>query len=312
MFGTRKTARGITMNKDYILSCESTVDEPYGNMAKRGIPVIFYTYTIGTQIFEDDMKRTPGSTEEFYAKIKAGAKPVTSQVNTATYEEYFEKISTEKEVLHIAFGSGLSGSADNAFAAAENIMKKYPDRKIVVIDSLCASSGYGLLVDYAIDMKESGKTLEEVRQWVEDYKLNVHHQFYCTDLTFFKRSGRVSAVTSLIGTILGICPLMKLDDKGKIIAYSKAHGKRKALDATFEVMKTEALGGKNYDGKCYINHSNSPETAQILKDKVEEYFPNLKGKVEIFDIGFVVGSHCGPGVTALYFLGSPRKPVTKK
>lgn len=312
MFGRTKTARGITMNKDYILSCESTVDEPYENMAKRGIPVIFYTYTIGTQIFEDDMKRTPGSTEEFYAKLKEGAKPVTSQINTATYEEYFEEISAENDVLHIAFSSGLSGSVYNAVEAADAVMKKYPDRKITVVDSLCASSGYGLLVDYAADMKEAGKTFEEVKKWVEEYRNNVHHQFYCTDLSFFKRSGRVSAVTSLIGTILGICPLMRLNDEGRIIAYSKAHGKRKALDATFEVMKTEALGGKNYDGKCYINHSNSPETAQILKDKVEEYFPNLKGKVEIFDIGFVVGSHCGPGVTALYFLGSPRKAVTKK
>ncbi|HBK02672.1 MAG TPA: DegV family protein [Clostridiales bacterium] len=300
------------MNRNYILSCESTVDEPYKNMADRGIPVIFYTYTIGTEIFEDDMKRTPGSTEEFYAKLKAGAKPVTSQINTATYEEYFEKISKENDVLHIAFGSGMSGSVNNAFEAAATIMKKYPDRKIVVVDSLCSSSGYGLLVDYAADMKEAGKPLDDVKQWVEDYRNNVHHQFFCTDLSFFKRSGRVSAVTSLIGTILGICPLMKLNDEGRIVAYSKAHGKRKALDATFEVMKEEALGGKNYDGKCYINHSNSPETAELLKNKVEEYFPNLKGKVKIFDIGFVVGAHCGPGVTALYFLGNPRKHITKK
>ena len=300
------------MIRNYILSCESTVDEPYKNMADRGIPVIFYTYTIGTEIFEDDMKRTPGSTEEFYAKLKAGAKPVTSQINTATYEEYFEKISEENDVLHIAFGSGMSGSVNNAFEAAATIMKKYPDRKIVVVDSLCSSSGYGLLVDYAADMKEAGNPLDDVKQWVEDYRNNVHHQFYCTDLSFFKRSGRVSAVTSLIGTILGICPLMKLNDEGRIIAYSKAHGKRKALDATFEVMKEEALGGKNYDGKCYINHSNSPETAELLKNKVEEYFPNLKGKIKIFDIGFVVGSHCGPGVTALYFLGNPRKHIAKK
>ena len=300
------------MIRNYILSCESTVDEPYKNMADRGIPVIFYTYTIGTEIFEDDMKRTPGSTEEFYAKLKAGAKPVTSQINTATYEEYFEKISEENDVLHIAFGSGMSGSVNNAFEAAATIMKKYPDRKIVVVDSLCSSSGYGLLVDYAADMKEAGNPLDDVKQWVEDYSNNVHHQFYCTDLSFFKRSGRVSAVTSLIGTILGICPLMKLNDEGRIIAYSKAHGKRKALDATFEVMKEEALGGKNYDGKCYINHSNSPETAELLKNKVEEYFPNLKGKIKIFDIGFVVGSHCGPGVTALYFLGNPRKHIAKK
>lgn len=300
------------MQRNYILSCESTVDEPYKNMADRGISVIFYTYTIGSEIFEDDMKRTPGSVEEFYGKIKAGAKPVTSQINIASYEEYFEKISEQSDVLHIAFGSGMSGSVYNGIEAANAIMKKYPDRKIVVVDSLCSSSGYGFLVDYAADMKEAGKSLDEIKYWIENNRNNVHHQFFCTDLTFFKRSGRVSAVTSLIGTILGICPLMRLDDTGKIIAYSKAHGKHKALDATLDVMKKEAIDGKNYDGKCYISHSNCLKTAEILKSKVEEYFHNLKGKVKIFDIGFVVGSHCGPDVTALYFLGSPRKPVEKK
>lgn len=292
---------------NYVLSAESTVDLPYARLSERNVPILFYTYSVGTQIFEDDMGRTKGERDEFYAMLAKGAKPVTSQINVAEYVDFFKKqLDAGKDVLHVAFGSGMSGSVNNAFEAAKELEAEYSDRKVVVVDSLCSSGGYGMLVEYALDMRDAGSSLEEVAAWLDVNRNNIHHRFFCTDLTFFRRSGRVTALTSLIGTIFGVCPLMKLDVNGKIIAYGKIRGKRKAIDDTVSVMESKALGGTKYNGKCFIHHSASLETAELLKNRLEETFPALKGKIEIFDIGAVVSSHCGPGVTAVFFMGCPR------
>ena len=292
---------------DFILSAESTVDLPFARMKARNIPIIFYTYSIGTVVFEDDMCRTKGERDEFYKKLKGGAKPVTSQINTATYVDYFTDLLNKenKPILHIAFGSGMSGSVFNAIEAAKELNATH-ENKVVVLDSYCSSSGYGMLVEYAADLRDEGKTMDEVKCWVENNAKKIHHRFFCTDLTFFRRSGRVKAITSLIGTFLGICPLMKLDENGKIIAFGKIRGKRKAIESVVDFMSEAAENGLDYNGKCFINHSNCPEIALLAKEKIEERFPNIKGKIEIFDIGAVVSSHCGPDVTAVYFLGEER------
>ena len=292
---------------NYILSAESTVDLPFKRMQEKGVSIIFYTYSIGTTVFEDDMSRTIGERADFYRKLKAGAKPVTSQINTATYVDYFSAIldKKKKDVLHIAFGSGMSGSVFNAIEAAKEVNETH-ENKVVVLDSFCSSSGYGMLVEYAVDLRNAGKSFEEVEDWVKNNAKRIHHRFFCTDLAFFRRSGRVKAITSLIGTFLGICPLMKLDESGRIIAFGKIRGKRKAIDAVIDFMAENAEKGVDYDGKCFVNHSNCLETALIVKEKIEQRFPGLKDKIEIFDIGAVVSSHCGPDVTAVYFLGSKR------
>ena len=167
------------MDRKFTLSCCSTVDLPYSYMESRDIPVLFYTYVVDGREYDDDMGRDPEALPRFYAFLKEGKLPQTSQINVAAYTEFFEKLLDKGgDVLHIAFTSGQSGSVHNAFLAAEELKDRYPGQRLVVIDSLCSSSGYGLLVDYAADMRDEGKTLDEVAQWVLDNRNKVHHQFF--------------------------------------------------------------------------------------------------------------------------------------
>lgn len=189
--------------------------------------------------------------------------------------------------------------------------EKYPDRKIIVIDSLCSSSGYGMLVDYAADIRDSGCTIEETEKWVTDNRMKVHHQFFSTELDHYRRSGRMSGATAMIATILGICPIMRLDDQGKIIAYSKVRGKTNAVKTTLDTMERHARDGKDYSEKCRICYSNYPEDAEKTKQALIERFPKNKGEIKICDIGTVIASHCGPGTVAVFFLGDERAPENK-
>ena len=294
------------MENQFTLSCCSTVDLPYAYMASRHIPVLFYTYVVDGTEYDDDMGRDPAALPRFYGFIRQGKLPQTSQINVAAYMDFFEKLLQTGDVLHIAFTSGQSGSVHNAFLAAEELREKYPDRKLVVIDSLCSSSGYGLLVDCAADLRDEGKSLDEVAQWVLDNRNKVHHQFFSSDMTQFRRTGRVSGAAATVATVLNICPIMRLDDKGAIKAYSKVRGKKKAVETTVDTMEQCAQGGRDYDGKCFICHSQCPEDAQLVMDAVEERFPKLKGKIRLCDIGTIIGSHAGQGTVAVFFMGSER------
>jgi len=292
----------------YILSCESTVDMPYSYINGRNIPVLFYSYNINGEEFTDDMLRDPQALPNFYKALEEGAMPTTSQLNEFTYESFFEEQIQKGDVLHIAFGTGMTLSYYNAERAAETIRKKYPDRKLVVIDSYCSSSGYGLLVDYAADMRDAGKSIEETEQWVRAHCKNVHHQFYSTRLDFFRRSGRMSGPVATIATILNICPIMHLDDEGKIKAYDKVRGKKNSVKTTINTMEQHAENGADYDGKCFICHSNCIEDARITKEAVLERFKKLKAEdIRICDIGTIIASHSGPGTVAVFFLGDERK-----
>ena len=294
------------MENQFILSCCSTVDLPYAYMESRHIPVLFYTYVVDGTEYDDDMGRDPAALPRFYGFIRQGKLPQTSQINVATYMDFFENLLQKGDLLHIAFTSGQSGSVHNAFLAAEELRRKYPDRKLTVIDSLCSSSGYGLLVDYAADLRDAGKSLDEVAQWVLDNRNKVHHQFFSSDMTQFRRTGRVSGAAATVATVLNICPIMRLDDKGAIKAYSKVRGKKKAVETTVDTMEQHAQGGRDYDGKCFICHSQCPEDARLVMDAVEDRFPKLKGKVRLCDIGTIIGSHAGQGTVAVFFMGDER------
>ena len=294
------------MERKFVLSCCSTVDLPYAYMAQRNIPVLFYHYVVGDQEYVDDMGRDPAALPRFYGFLKAGQLPQTSQINVADYLDFFEEQLKKGDLLHIAFTSGQSGSVHNAVAAAKLLQEKYPDRKLVVIDSLCSSSGYGLLVDYAADMRDAGEDIDTVAQWVLDNRNKVHHQFFSSDMTQFRRTGRVSGAAATVATVLNICPIMRLDDKGAIKAYSKVRGKKKAVETTVDTMEQHAQGGRDYDGKCFICHSQCPEDARLVMDAVEERFPKLKGKVRLCDIGTIIGSHAGQGTVAVFFMGDER------
>ena len=294
------------MENQFTLSCCSTVDLPYAYMASRHIPVLFYTYVVDGTEYDDDMGRDPAALPRFYGFIRQGKLPQTSQINVAAYMDFFEKLLQTGDVLHIAFTSGQSGSVHNAFLAAEELREKYPDRKLVVIDSLCSSSGYGLLVDCAADLRDEGKSLDEVAQWVLDNRNKVHHQFFSSDMTQFRRTGRVSGAAATVATVLNICPIMRLDDTGSIKAYSKVRGKKKAVEVTVDTMEQHAQGGRDYDGKCFVCHSDCPEDAHMTIQAIEDRFPKLKGKIRICDIGTIIGSHAGPGTVAVFFYGDER------
>lgn len=291
---------------NFTLSCCSTTDVPYSRLEKRGIPVLFYTYLINGEEFVDDMGRDPKALPEFYNKVAAGALPTTSQINVDTYYNFFKGLLEKGDLLHLAFTSGLSGSVNNAMLAAEQLREEFPERRITVIDTTCASSGYGIIVDMAADMRDKGCDMDEIAQWVLDNRRNVQHQFFATSLAHFKRSGRVSGATAAIGTILNICPLMQLDYDGSINAYSKARGQAKAIEETVKWMEAHAVDGTAYSGRCYISNSASLESAKAMRAAVEAKFKNLHGKVEIFDIGTVIGSHTGQGTVALFFMGDER------
>ena len=294
------------MERQFTLSCCSTVDLPYSYMESRDIPVLFYTYVVDGVEYDDDMGRDPEALPRFYRFIREGKLPQTSQINVAAYTEFFERLLQKGDLLHIAFTSGQSGSVHTAFLAAEELRAKYPERKLVVIDSLCSSSGYGLLVDSAADLRDQGKSLEEVEQWVLAHRNRVHHQFFSSDMTQFRRTGRVSGAAATVATVLNICPIMRLDDTGSIKAYSKVRGKKKAVEVTVETMAQCAEGGADYDGKCFVCHSQCPQDAQLLIDAIEQRFPKLKGRIRLCDIGTIIGSHAGPGTVAVLFYGNER------
>lgn len=294
------------MQPKFILSCESTVDLPYTYVKSRDIPVLFYSYTVDEQEYPDDMGRDPDALNMFYQFLADGKIPSTSQINEFRYEEYFEELLKKGDVLHIAFGSGMTGSVQNAVLAAEELKEKYPNRSLMVVDSLCSSTGYGMLVDALADMRDRGCSMEETYQWALENRKKVHHQFFSTDLKYYQRSGRISGSAATLGTILNICPIMRLDDTGHIIAYDKVRGKKKAILKTIHTMEEHAEGGREYSGKCWICHSNCLQEAEQTKEAILEHFPQIQDEIRICNIGTIIASHCGPSTVAVFFFGDER------
>jgi DegV family protein with EDD domain len=292
---------------NYILSCSSTVDMPLEYLRKREIPFICFHYTMDGKEYTDDLGQSMPF-DEFFSRIAAGALPTTSQINIEEFITYFESFLAQgKDILHISLSSGLSGTFNAAILAREQLIQKYPDRKLVLIDSLGASSGYGLLVDMAADLRDKGASLEEVRAMVEEKKLHIHHWFFSTDLTHYRRGGRISATSAIVGNLLNICPLMNMNFEGKLIPREKIHGRNKVIHEIVEKMKEHATNGLEYAGKCFISHSACFADARAVADLVEESFLHLSGKVMINSIGTAIGSHTGPGTVALFFEGDKRE-----
>lgn len=292
---------------EYILSCCSTADLSKEHFASRNIQYICFHYQLDGKDYADDLGQSmPFS--QFYQAMKAGAETRTSQVNANEYQSYFESfLMAGKDVLHVTLSSGISGSYNSAMMAAEVLQKKYPDRKLYVVDGLAASSGYGLLMDKLSDLQEEGYTIDQLKDWAEENKLKLHHWFFSSDLTFFIKGGRVSKTAGFFGQMLNICPLLNVDVNGKLIPRDKVRSKRKVISAIVDRMAANAEGGLGYADKCYISQSDCEEDAKAVAALVESRFPNLKGKVLINSIGTTIGSHTGPGTVALFFWGSPRK-----
>jgi DegV family protein with EDD domain len=291
----------------FILTCCSTADMSREYFEQRQIPFVCFHYTIDGNTYPDDLGDSIPF-EEFYDRITKGSTPVTSQVNVEEYCNFFEPFLKEgKDILHLTLSSGISGTHNSACVAREEMKAKYPDRTIVIVDSLGASSGYGLLVDAAANLRDQDMAILDAAQWVEDNKLNVHHWFFSTDLTSFKRGGRISATSAMIGTVLNICPLMNINDKGCLIPVQKIRTKKKAIQEIVKVMEQHANGGRDYSGKCFMSHSACESDAKEVASLIEERFPNLSGRVVINNVGTVIGSHTGPGTVALFYFGDKRE-----
>ncbi len=295
------------MAEQFVISCCSTADMTKEHFEARDIKYICFHYQLDGKDYADDLGQSI-SFPDFYAAMTNGAETKTSQVNAEEYEQYFEGFLKEgKDILHLSLSSGISGSVNSANIAKDTLQERYPDRKIYVVDSLAASSGFGLLMDKIADLRDEGKSIEEIAEWANETKLHLHHWFFSTDLTFFVKGGRVSKTAGFVGNILDICPLLNVNDLGQLIPRFKIRGKKRVIREIVKQMELYAQDGADYSDKCFLSHSACYEDAATVARLVEETFPKLKGKVEIFDIGTTIGSHTGPGTVALFFWGTERE-----
>ncbi len=243
--------------------------------------------------------------KEFYAMMRDGRMPTTSQVNPEEAKEYLEQvIKTEKEILWIAFSSGLSGTYNSVRMAAQEVMEEHPDCKIIVIDSLCASLGEGLLVHKAVMLREEGKSLEEVAEWVQAHILNLVHVFTVDDLFHLHRGGRVSKAAAVLGTLAGIKPRLHVDNEGHLILIDKVRGRKKSLTALVDYMEEKIGSYRDKNDVIFISHGDAQEDAEFVRDLVKERF-GIESFV-INRVGPTIGAHSGPGTIALFFMGDER------
>lgn len=291
---------------DYLISCESTADMPLSFFRERNVGFVCFHYEMNGQTYTDDIYQST-TPQEFFGKLKAGAQARTSQVGTGEYVDFWEPyLKQGLNILHVALSTGISGTYNSACLAADELAPKYPERKIRVIDSLCASAGFGLLVELMADKRDEGMSFDELAEWTEVHKMNVNQWFFVSDLDCLKRGGRVSATSALIATALKICPVMNVNFEGKLIPREKIRTKKKAIVRLVDDMMERVENGAAYTGRCTISHSDCLEDAQEVARLVGEKIPALKGKVEISDIGTVIGAHTGPGTVALFFMGDTR------
>ena len=290
----------------YVLSCCSTADVTREWLENRDIAYLYFNYFLNGEMCKDDFGAT-NPPAQLYAKMLAGADAKTSQISAGDYMEHFEKyLAQGKDVLHVTLSTGISGTFNSACAARDQLAEKYPDRKVYVVDSLAASSGYGLLMDRLAELRDGGMGAAELAAWAEDHKHEVQHWFFSSDLTFFVRGGRISKAAGLVGGMLKICPVMDVEPDGSLAVKEKIRTKAKAINRVVEKMEELAEDGLDYSGTCYISQSECLADAQEVAARIEERFPKLNGKVEIFPIGATIGVHTGPGTVALFFWGQRR------
>ena len=288
------------MESSFVLSCCSTADLTAEHFKERDIKYVCFHFTIDGKDYPDDLG-VSYPFKQFYDDMAKGAITKTSQVSVGEYIAYFEEfLKAGKDVLHLALSSGISGTLNSATIARDQLLEKYPERKLYVVDSLAASAGYGLLMNKLADLRDEGMGIDDLYAWV------IEHRFFVTDLTYLIRGGRVSKAAGFIGGALNICPLLNVDYQGRLINRSKHRGVNAVMKAQVAKMEELAQDGLDYSGDCYISNSDCYDKARAVADLIEEKFHNLKGKVKIVSIGTTIGSHTGPGTVALFFWGSKR------
>ena len=287
---------------NYVITTDNNADLPEEFYKEHQIGCTYFSYTLDGKEYT---KENFLPVEEFYSKMRAGSMPTTSQVNPERVRALFEPYLKEgKDILHIAFSSGLSGTFNSCRIAAQELMEEYPERKIRVVDSLSASLGQGLLVYLAQRRREEGADFDSVAQWTEEHKKNIVHLFTVDDLNHLYRGGRVSRTTAILGGMLNIKPILHVDDEGKLIPIGKVRGRKKSLLELVTLMDSKIGSYAKSCDTIFISHGDCREEAEFLAAKVKEKY-NITTEL-INDVGAVIGAHSGPGTMALFFVGDVR------
>ena len=286
---------------DYVIVTDSSADLPASLVQELGVEVLPLSFTVQGKTYHnypDDREMDP---KVFYKMLRDGEMATTSAVNVAEYTAMLEPLlQAGKDVLVLAFSSGLSTTYQSSVIAVNELAEQYPDRKICTVDTLCASMGQGLMVWLAAQEQKKGKSLEEVQDWVEENKLRLCHWFTVDDLHFLKRGGRISAATAVVGTMLSIKPVLHVDDEGHLISMGKARGRGASLTALVDHMEQTVTDVDT----VFISHGDCLADAEKVAADVKKRFGTRD--VVINTIGPVIGAHAGPGTVALFFLGTKR------
>lgn len=286
--------------KDFIITTDSTCDLPKNYLMQHNLRLLPLYYSFDGEVFGDKEDLEP---KVFYDKMRAGAMPTTMAVNPATAREVFSDIlSMGCDILHISLSSGLSGSCSVAVTVTAELREENPDAKITVVDSLCASLGEGLLIHKAVTMKEEGKSFDEIVDWLESNKKNICHLFTVDDLNHLHRGGRVSKTTAIIGTLIGVKPVLHVDNEGHLIPLNNVRGRKKALISLVDQMEKRLAGFHNEE--VFISHGDCLEEAESVASLVKERF-GIKS-ILINYVSPTIGAHSGPGTVALFFMGNER------
>ena len=287
---------------DYIIVTDNMSDLPDFYCQKHDLHLLYLSYMINDTVYNEENRQDE---KEFYAMMRGGSMPVSSQVTPEQAVEAFEKfIRINPNIICIAFSSGLSGTFSSISVGAGQVMEQHPDCRITVIDSLCASLGQGLLVHKALQMRENGASYEEVVDWVEANKLHVVHNFTVDDLFHLHRGGRVSKATAILGSMMNIKPMLHVDDEGHLISVGKARGRRKAIAGLADAMEQQIGSWRDKNDIVFISHGDCLEDAQLLARMIQERFG-----IDSFLINYVgptIGTHSGPGTLALFYMGDVR------
>jgi len=286
---------------NYTVFTDSACDIPRETLEKWGVKYACLSFA-----FDGDAKQYGNydlTAHDFYQRMRDGEVAKTSAVNVGGFKDCFaDELAAGNDILYLAFSSGLSTTYQSACIAAEELTEKYPDRKVLVVDTLCASAGFGMLLYLTLQKKEAGATMEEAAQFAEDTKLNICHWFTVDDLVYLKRGGRVSAVVAFAGGLLGIKPVLHVDNDGHLISRLKVRGRKEALKALVD--KMGELAKDPSTGPVYICHAECENDVNFVKELIKERFGTDVGLV--VDIGPVIGAHAGPGTLGLFFVGKER------
>lgn len=286
------------------LVTDNTADLPKEYLKEHHVDYMILSYIVDGVAYGKEKEL---DWKEFYAMMRSGKMPTTSQVNPEEAKAFFEEcIRENREVLYLAFSSGLSGTCNSARLAAEEVMEENPGVKITVIDSLCASLGEGLFVHKAVRMRDAGKTMDETAQWLTEHVQNFVHAFTVDDLFHLYRGGRVSRASAILGTLASIKPKLHVDHEGHLILIGKVRGRKKSLNALVDYME-EKMGSwlsENKEDYIFISHGDALEDAEYVRDQIKERFG--MERFLISHIGPTIGAHSGPGTIALFFMGEER------